>query len=311
MRVRRGNRVAGVAAWVSTVSAWSLAAVVAAAIAAAPAPAQTAKPTLKATPKSTKPALKAAPALPEGQAIMERCVRAWYYAGDDAVARIRMELVDRSGAKRYRLMTMFRMNLPGEEQRYLLYFHEPGDVRRMTCMVSKHPGGNDERWMFVPAAGEIRRVSAPERSRFLGSDFLREEFAGRSASEDTHRLDRFERLEGRPCWVVESVSKKPVDYASVTTWVDTTTSLPWKQEFRDRRGSIFRTYVTDKVALIDGPGGRKIPTITERTLWARGKTSHTRLLVESIRYGVGLESADFKKEHLLVPLDSWYRGPMP
>ncbi|HSQ60192.1 MAG TPA: outer membrane lipoprotein-sorting protein [Acidobacteriota bacterium] len=308
MRARRASRAIVVAACAAAAVAWSLAA----AIAAAPAAAQTAKPTLKAAPK-TKPksVLKAAPALPDGRAIMERCVRAWYYAGDDAVARIRMELVDRAGATRYRLMTMFRLNLPGEEQRYLLYFHEPGDVRRMTCMVSKHPGGNDERWMFVPAAGEVRRVSAPERSRFLGSDFLREEFAGRSASEDTHRLERFEVLEGKPCWVVESVSKKPVDYASVTTWVDTTTALPWKQEFRDRRGSIYRTYVTDKVAMIDGPGGRKIPTITERTLWARGNTSHTRLLVESIRYGVGLESADFKQAHLLVPLDSWYRGPMP
>ena len=252
------------------------------------------------------------PALPEGGALMERCVKAWYYGGNDAIARLRMEIIDRGGGKRFRVMTMLRKNM-GEngEQRYLLYFHEPGDVRRMTCMVWKHVGGDDERWMFVPAANKVRRVAAPERSRFLGSDFTREEFSGRDAAADSHHVDRYERFEGHPCWVVESVPRAPVEHARMTTWVDTTTCLPWKQEFRDRRGEVSRTFTADKVREIAAPGGHRIPTITERSLWARGRTSRTRMVTESIKYDVGLRDSDFAEEHLSMPLDTWYRGARP
>lgn len=251
-------------------------------------------------------------ALPEGGALMERCVSAWYYAGDDAIAKLRMEIVDRGGGKRYRGMTMLRKNIgEGGEQRYLLYFHEPGDVRRMTCMVLKHAGGDDERWMFVPAANKVRRVAAPERSRFLGSDFTREEFSGRDAAADSHRVARYERLEGHPCWVVESVPRTAVEHSRMSTWVDTTTFLPWKQEFLDRRGEVFRTLTVDKVRAVPGPDGRRIPTIVERTLWSRGRTSRTRLVTQSIRYGVGLRDSDFSEAHLSVALETWYRGARP
>jgi hypothetical protein len=253
-----------------------------------------------------------APALPNGATVMERCVRAWYYAGKDMVAKIRMEIVDRSGGKHYRLMTGFRKNEPGGgEQRYLLYFHEPGDVRRMTCMVWKHVGGDDERWMFVPAVNRVRRVAAPERSRFLGSDFVREEYAGRDAAADSHAVARFERLDGHPCWVVESKPITPAEFSRVTTWVDTTTCLPWKQEFRDRHGEVFRTFTADKVKEIRTAAGEKIPTIMERTMWARGKTNCTRLIYLGVRYNVGLTDKDFAEKHLEEPLEAWYQGPRP
>jgi outer membrane lipoprotein-sorting protein len=250
--------------------------------------------------------------LPDGRTVMERCVRAWYYAGTDMIAFLRMDIFDAAGEKHYRTMTMLRKNATeGGDQRYLLYFHEPGDVRRMTCMVYKHEGGDDSRWMYVPAANRVRAVSAPERSRFLGSDFVREEFAGRDAEADSQVAVRYERLKGHPCWVVEGRPRGRVDFTGITTWVDTTTYLPWRQEFRNRRNEVFRTFTADRVKDIRAPDGRKIPTIMERTLWGRDAKTHTSLKYESIRYDVGLTDADFSEAHLSVPLDSWYQGPAP
>jgi hypothetical protein len=165
--------------------------------------------------------------------------------------------------------------------------------------------------MFVPAVNRTRRVTAPERSRFLGSDFVREEFSGRDVEADAHTVVRFERYEGRPCWVVESVPREAADFARVTTWVDTTTCLPWKQEFRNRRDEVFRTFTADKVREIEAPGGRTIPTIVERTMSGRDGVSRTRLLFQGVRYDVGLTGADFADKHLEVPLESWYQGPRP
>jgi len=250
---------------------------------------------------------------PSGAAVMERCVAAWYYPGRDMVARLRMEILDRGGKTSYREMTMFRKNMAGDggEQRYLIYFHEPGDVRRMTCMVWKHIGGDDERWMYVPAIDRIRRVAAPERSRFLGSDFVREEFSGRDADADSHRVVELVRHRGRMCWKVESTPRTTTDFAHMTTWVDTTTYLPWTQEFRNRRDDVFRTFTVDRVKEIRAPDGRKIPTIVDRSVWGRDRKNRTRLIHKRVRYDVGLTDDDFTQQHLSMALEGWYRGPRP
>jgi len=70
--------------------------------------------------------------------IMERSNNAYYYAGADAKGRLLMELIDRDGGKRVRDMTMLRRNQEEEgAQKYFMYFHEPGDVRRLTFMIWK------------------------------------------------------------------------------------------------------------------------------------------------------------------------------
>ena len=74
-----------------------------------------------------------------GAEIIERSQAAFYYPGSDMKARVVMELINADGKKRTRTLTMLRKNIPGgREQRYYLYFHEPGDVRR-TAFLARIP----------------------------------------------------------------------------------------------------------------------------------------------------------------------------
>ena len=103
---------------------------------------------------------------------MERMNAAFYYPGRDMKVRMRMELVDRSRRELLRVMTLLRRNnAEGPDQKYLIYFEKPGDVRRTSCMVWKHAHKEDDRWIYVRAVDRVRRVIAPEQARRLRQEF--------------------------------------------------------------------------------------------------------------------------------------------
>lgn len=251
------------------------------------------------------------PPAPGGDAreIMERANRALYYAGEDMTAKVVLELRSGDAIRGLRVMTMLRLNQPGGEQRYFLYFHQPGDARRLSCMTWKHVGKPDERWMYVPATGRVVKVTAPERSSFLGSEFLREEFSGRDVDADLHRFVRMEPMDGRACYVVESSPLQGEELTRVLSWIDQETFLPLRQEFRNARGETWRVFTGGKIAWI-GSRARpeRYPTLLERAMAHRPEGRWTRVVLDSVQYDVGLREADFSLEHLRVPLSEWMDG---
>jgi len=95
--------------------------------------------------------------------IMERSQHAYYFAGDDAKGMMTMDLIDKKGSTRQRVLTMLRRNQDGTgQQKYFMYFHEPGDVRGLTLMVWKYPERDDDRWIYVPAVDLIRQIAADD-----------------------------------------------------------------------------------------------------------------------------------------------------
>ncbi len=249
-----------------------------------------------------------APATPDAHEIMVRMNRETYYAGRDMRARITMQMVNREGDSRPRVMTMLRLTLPDDrDQKYLVYFHEPGDVRRMTCMVNKHLTGPDERWIFVPAVNRVRRIEAPERSRFLGSDFVREEFSGRDPDADTHTLLREEKLDGRACWVIQSVPKDQVEYARCVSWIDQKTFLTLRQEFYDAAGRPQRTFTGGGIQEIKGRDGKRHATLTQRKMTAASGDHWTTVALDSVEYDTGLKESDFSEDHMKVQLSDWLK----
>ncbi len=246
--------------------------------------------------------------MPDARTIMLRADEALHYAGHDMRAKVRMELGSGETATRFRTMTMLRWNAaPGGEQRYLLYFHQPGDARRMSCMVYKHVGTADERWMYVPVMGHVQRVQSPDRSSFLGSDFVREEFSGRDVDADTHRLVGRERLNERDCYVVESVPRKSEEFARCVSWIDAEGYLPLQQEFWNRRGVLTRVLTYARVETFPSRTDPRINHPCAREWTARNVLSGhwTRIDLDSIVYDIGLKESDFVQSHLLVQPGDW------
>ena len=244
--------------------------------------------------------------------IMDRSQRAYHYAGADAKGRLTMELIGRDGGKRVRVITMLRRNQnENGDQKYFMYFHEPGDVRRMTFMVWKYPAREDDRWIFVPAVDLIRRIAAEDKySSFVGSDFSHEDVSGRGVAEDTHSLLREEKLEDRDTYVIESIPREPAAFTKRISWIDKQNFLPLKEEYFDARNELHRVFTADRIediAVGEGDDRRVYPTIMKRTM-RNVKTGHrTEVTVNSVTYDLGLKDADFSERRMRRPSRTWIR----
>ena len=245
-------------------------------------------------------------------AIMERSNNAYYYAGADAKGRLSMELIDPDGGKRVRVMTMLRKNQDdGKSQKYFIYFHEPGDVRRMTFMIWKYPGKEDDRWIYVPPIDLVRRIAAEDKySSFVGSDFSYEDVSGRDVGEDVHTILREEKLADRDTIVIESIPRSEAAFTRRISWIDRASYLPLKEEYYDIQNQLQRIFIADDIEDItvgEGDDRRIYPTAVKRTM-RNVRTGHrTEVYVKSVSYDLGLEDADFSERRMRRPPRNWIR----
>jgi Outer membrane lipoprotein-sorting protein len=243
--------------------------------------------------------------------IMERSQRAYYFAGEDAKGMLTMELIDRNGNTRQRVLTMLRRNHDNSgEQKYFMYFHEPGDVRRLTFMIWKYPGRDDDRWIYIPAVDLIRRIAAADKySSFVGSDFSYEDVSGRDLSEDTHSLLGDDTLDDRKAFVIESIPLTPAAFTRRVSWIDTEHFLPLRIEYYDVQDQLQRIFTANAIEdIAAGEGdGRVHPTAMKRTM-ENVRTGHrTEVTVTSVDYDVGLSDDDFSERHMRRPPRAWIR----
>ncbi len=218
-----------------------------------------------------------------------------------------MDLVTSSGQKRIRVLTMLRKNGRGGEQKYFLFFHDPGDVRRTAFLVWKYPGRDDDRWIFIPAINAVRRIAASDsRSSFVGSDFSYEDVSGRDVGADVHTLVREEKLGEAECYVVESKPKQASDYTRKLSWIEKATFLPLKEEYYDAQNQLSRVFTADAIEQVGQGGGKKAyPTVVRRTM-KNVKSGHaTEVRFAGVAYDQGFGDDVFTERALQNPPTRW------
>ena len=116
--------------------------------------------------------------------------------GRDSAATMRMKLFDRHGRVRERALTL--QSLRGREapgapatapdgDRLLIRFTYPNDIRGTGFLVWEHPKVDDERFLYLPSLGRVRRIAGAEtQESFVGSDFTYEDIGGRELEDFTY-----------------------------------------------------------------------------------------------------------------------------
>ncbi|HLD29165.1 MAG TPA: outer membrane lipoprotein-sorting protein, partial [bacterium] len=231
------------------------------------------------------------------ETIIQKSQQAFYYAGADVKIRVSMKLINREGKERLRELTMTRKNYDKGRQKYFTYFHNPSDVRGTTFMVWKEPEENDSRWLFIPAIKLVTRISARDsRSSFVGSDFTYEDISGRNPEADAHTLVREEKVEGKDCYVLESIPGSEADFARKTVWIDSATFLPLKEEYYDLRGELYKVFTA---AETKNAGG--FWTVTKRTMKDIKRGHRTEVTFDEIKYNTGVSDSLFTERYLRRP----------
>src|ERR687892_735419 len=96
--------------------------------------------------------------------------------------------VARQGRVRERALTMLRLR--GDKNkgdRALIRFSYPNDIRNTAFLVWEHPDADDERFLYLPALGRVRRIAGEEKQEsFVGSDLSYEDIGGRDFADYTY-----------------------------------------------------------------------------------------------------------------------------
>jgi len=71
--------------------------------------------------------------------------------------------------------------------RILVRFTYPNDIKGTAFLVWEHPNADDERFLYLPALGRVRRIAGGEKQEsFIGSDLSYEDIGGRELADYTY-----------------------------------------------------------------------------------------------------------------------------
>jgi len=225
--------------------------------------------------------------------------------GRDARMTMRMRLFDRQGRSRERALTMLAIvggpgrPVPGD--RSLIRFTAPADIRGTGFLVWEQPGADDERFLYLPSLGRVRRIAATEtQESFVGSDFTYEDIGGRRLDDYTYTL-----LDDTSSWTapggvavaayrLESRHKdRAARFPRVVSLIRKDAFVVVHAEIHNRRDEIQKTFDAKRVEQVHGYW-----TAMDLSMADDGQRTRTELIVEQVAYDVGLRPDDFSRREL-------------
>jgi hypothetical protein len=234
-------------------------------------------------------------------------------AGRDSRVTMRMKLADRHGRIRERVLdvaTLRGRDAPGavagapDGDRRLIRFSYPNDIRGTGFLVWEHPSAEDERFLFLPSLGRVRRIAGSEtQDSFVGSDFTYEDIGGRELDEYSYRFSGADGESAswtepggaaRPAWRLESQRKDAsAPFPRAVSVVLKDSFLVVQADVFNRRNERQKVYTVRKIEKIEG-----IWTVMDSQMINTAEHTRTELLVERADYNVGLKEADFSRREL-------------
>lgn len=236
--------------------------------------------------------------------------------GRDSRMTFRMRLFDRHNRVRERVMTVTALRgrtasgaspSAPDGDRLLIRFSYPNDIRGTAFLVWEHPDADDERFLFLPSLGRVRRIAGTEsQESFAGSDFSYEEIGGREFDEyiyafagpdrDTASIPWTPPSGGaaRDAWRLESRRKdQSAPFPRVVSLVLKDSFVVVQADIYNRRNERQKVYTVKKLETIE-----TIWTATSSEMTNALQKSRTELDVEAADYNVGLKEPDFSRREL-------------
>ena len=230
--------------------------------------------------------------------------------GRDSRAEMRMKLFDRHGRVRERAMTLVMLrgrDNPGaartapDGDRLLIRFTYPNDIRGTGFLVWEHPKSEDERFLFLPSLGRVRRIAGSEaQESFVGSDFTYEDIGGREFDDYSYALEAdnasWSGADGvaRPAWRLASTRKDAkAEFPRVVSLVLKDSYLVVEADIYNRRKEKQKLYRVRRIDQVQG-----IWTVLDSSMSNDLDHTRTDLGVEKMTYNVGLGEAAFSRREL-------------
>jgi hypothetical protein len=226
--------------------------------------------------------------------------------GRDARIAMRMKLFDRQGRVRERALSISSMRggpgrpVPGD--RSLVRFTHPNDIKGTAFLVWEQADADDERFLFLPSLGRVRRIAGSEaQESFAGSDFTYEDIGGREFEEYTYRLINAPAAS----WTAPDGSRHAVyqlesrsrdagaRFPRVVSLVRQDNFVVVRAEIHNKRDELQKTF---EAVRVEKAGGYW--TVLDMKMSDASQRTRTELVLEKVEYNVGLKPDDFSRREL-------------
>lgn len=220
----------------------------------------------------------------DGNAILKK-VEETLTAPKDAVAEVRMNLIESSKSEKRRTVKMWNK---GKDKR-LIKFLSPEDVKGVGFLSLSE----DEMYLYMPAFHKIRRIASHVKNEsFMGTDFSYEDIGTSKYSDDfIPKLKKETETE----YILNLNKKEESDlkYSKLMMFVNKSNFVPDSIQFFDSKGKLLKVMRNLMVKKIDGYW------TTTKIEMENVQTDHKTLMeLKDVKHDVGLEDKLFTKRYL-------------
>ncbi|MDR2194805.1 MAG: outer membrane lipoprotein-sorting protein [Treponema sp.] len=211
--------------------------------------------------------------------------------------RSRMVITAKNGNTSERVIDQYSKDSAQGAKRTIIVFQKPQSVAGTRFLTIENTGRPNDQWIYMNELGKIRRIASSEGGgSFMGTDFSYDDIAStsRNVALDTHRMLREESLNGRLCYVIESIPKdSSYQYTKMILWIDTVTTLLYKIELYGKRNTPVKQLEMSNYQDVQG---RITAKQTRMTTLASG--TYTTLYIDIIKYDDNIPESVFTTTYL-------------
>lgn len=215
---------------------------------------------------------------------------------DTTSTRSRMVITAKDGSTSDRIIDQYAKDGP-QGSRMIIVFQRPASVAGTRFLTMDNAAGGEDRWIFLPSLGKVRRIAASEGDgNFMGTDFSYDDISSmdRNVDLDSHAILREESLKGTPCYVIQSIPKDSgYQYAKTITWIDKQQPLVYKSEMYNKRNELIKTM---EVSDYKDVQGRLTPLQTKVSTLGSGTS--TTIYMDIIKYDDPIPEGVFTTTYL-------------
>jgi len=163
----------------------------------------------------------------------------------DSTYLLTMEII-RGDSRRVRKMKMWIKSDDQGNDRSLIRFTHPADVKGTGFLTIEHSGRDDDQWLCLPALKKVRRIASSSKGgSFMGSDLSYADMSAGHIDDYSYKLIGSEVIDGNNCYVIEETPateeiKKDEGYGKKITWVRKDIFSTVQVKYYDKHGNYLK-----------------------------------------------------------------------
>jgi len=220
---------------------------------------------------------------------------------NDRHQKMKLTIVDRRGGERVRELELFDRREPGDEQKTILFFLAPAEVKGTGFLAFTHKGRPADQWLYLPELQRVRQITARTRNEsFVGTDLsyhdldLIQELTSWTEDDARSSLRGEETVDGTPTYAIELVPRREdIGYRKLVLWLGREDLLPHRLEFYED-GSEPRKRMTQGDVRSIGA----IPVAHHIEVATPAAGSHTVIEIADVQFNQKLDPELFSQRYL-------------